>query len=155
VKRPKPLGSFEDWSDTARGALIWLGMADPVATQEKVRTRDPKLDELSALLTHWDTTIGSRPISAAELIKIGNKRETTQFGAAAPEYEHEQWREALLAVAGSGGAISPQRLGIWLGANQGRIVEGRFIEKVGLRAGDPSGSAVSIFEQLDALGLIG
>jgi hypothetical protein len=135
AQRPKPLGSFEDWSNTIRGALVWLGMADPLLTQEKVRANDPKLDELAAVLTHWQAVIGACRVSVAELIKTANKRDTSKFGREVPEYEHEELREALLAVAGRGGAISAQRLGIYLGSVQGRIVEGRLIEKAGLSGG--------------------
>lgn len=35
-----PLGSFEKWSDTIRSALIWLGMADPVASQASIKAND-------------------------------------------------------------------------------------------------------------------
>ena len=31
----RPLGSFEEWDSLVRGALIWLGEADPVETQER------------------------------------------------------------------------------------------------------------------------
>jgi putative DNA primase/helicase len=44
------LGSFEEWSDLVRSALMWLGEADPVATMETARAEDPKAAELAAVL---------------------------------------------------------------------------------------------------------
>jgi putative DNA primase/helicase len=35
--RAKPIASFEDWSDTVRSALIWLGKADPVKAMDSAR----------------------------------------------------------------------------------------------------------------------
>jgi putative DNA primase/helicase len=40
--KPAPLGSFGDWSDLVRGALMWLGEADPVDTMAEVRAADPE-----------------------------------------------------------------------------------------------------------------
>lgn len=47
--RPKPaghvtLGSYEAWDDLVRGAILWLGGADPVATQEGARHGDEDED---------------------------------------------------------------------------------------------------------------
>jgi putative DNA primase/helicase len=131
--RPEPLGSFEQWSDSIRGALIWLGMADPVETMERVRASDPRLDELTTVLTHWDSAIGSDRVSVNDLIKVADKKDTFDFNASG--YKHEHFRDALLAIAGIGGAINAKRLGKWLAANKGRIVEGRLIEQLTLSAG--------------------
>ncbi|MGB7976301.1 MAG: hypothetical protein WCF81_18585 [Roseiarcus sp.] len=40
--QPKALGSFEEWSNLVRGALLWLDCADPVSTMEEVRMADPR-----------------------------------------------------------------------------------------------------------------
>jgi putative DNA primase/helicase len=125
--RPKPLGSFEDWSNTIRGALVWLGMADPVDTMELVRASDTKLEELMTVLTQWQDVIGTVPVTTASLIKTAEKRDTKDFNSIG--YVNADFREALLAVAGSGGAISSRRLGKWLGKHKGRIVEKHFIEQ--------------------------
>jgi hypothetical protein len=42
-------GSFEDW-DLVRGALVWLGEADPLETKAMVAANDPKLQERSELI---------------------------------------------------------------------------------------------------------
>jgi hypothetical protein len=57
--RPKPLGSFEAWSELVRGALLWLGCADPVDTMEEIREADPALAQLQAVMgarrSRWKT----------------------------------------------------------------------------------------------------
>ena len=52
------LASFEDWSDTVRSALIWLGEADPVKSMATSRVDDPKRAALRELLAAWGTAIG-------------------------------------------------------------------------------------------------
>jgi hypothetical protein len=53
-KRPKPaLQSFVPWSNTVRGALMWLGQGDPVRTMERLRTIEPILAALQTVLTAW------------------------------------------------------------------------------------------------------
>ena len=51
---PVPLGMFDDWT-VVRGALIWLGMKDPCATQRTGTVTDPERDaRLAVLLALYD-----------------------------------------------------------------------------------------------------
>ena len=52
------LGSFEAWSDLVRGALIWLGAADPVDSMAALRKKDPEREELRAVTAQWRSVIG-------------------------------------------------------------------------------------------------
>lgn len=113
----RPLGSFEAWSALVRGALLWLGEADPVGTVESVRADDPRRAELAAVLGQWDRVLGDRRVSS---------REVLEAAAAAPDM-----REALLAVAGVAGAINTRRLGLWLRANKGKLVGGLKLDTAG------------------------
>ena len=45
-----PFNGFEDWSKVVRGALVWLGKADPVATIKVARAEDPQRMERIAFL---------------------------------------------------------------------------------------------------------
>jgi putative DNA primase/helicase len=47
---PAALGSFEEWSDLVRGALLWVGAADPVETMEEIRRADPRLDDMNGFV---------------------------------------------------------------------------------------------------------
>jgi hypothetical protein len=130
-QRP-PLGSFEVWSSCVRDCLIWLGCADPCETMEKARSSDPKLEALTAVLEQWGAVIGDRRVSVKEVIDIAVK--STDF-AGYRSFHHDAFREALLVVAGDGGAINSRRLGKWLSANQGRIVGRRKIIPDGIVTG--------------------
>ncbi len=60
-----PMGSFEDYS-LVRGAIAWLGRADPARTREAIFSADPKRDELSDILRAWCDAFGSEALSLAE-----------------------------------------------------------------------------------------
>lgn len=115
-----PLGSFAEWSRWVRDPLVWLGEADPVATIERVRHEDPRLNTLRAVLQQWHTILGEQEVSARQAAERAMQMEELRNVRAHPEFH-----EALLAVAGDRrGGISSQRLGIWLGTVKGRVVDG-------------------------------
>ena len=123
-----PLGSFEEWSDLVRSALVWLCRADPVGTMERTRASDPRLEELSSVLTQWRKVVGTDRISTSRLVERATKRTETYGGV---EFINPDFRDALLAVAGHGGAINTRRLGRWLASHAKRIVGGCWIEQEG------------------------
>jgi hypothetical protein len=137
--QPDPLGSFEDWSGWVRGALLWLGHADPVDTIEETREKDPKLDALTAVLTQWHAAIGSANVSVRDVIERATAQQTaTGTGSLAylkQEYAEPDFREALFAIAGEGGTINGKRLGKWLASHQDRIVHGFRLMRTGLSSG--------------------
>lgn len=136
--QPDPLGSFEDWSGWVRGALVWLGSADPVDTIEETRGMDPRLGALTSVVTQWLAVIGTSSASVRTIIEQATKQQTTSVGAFAyhkAEFAYPDFREALLAIAGEGGAINGKRLGKWLASHQDRIISGYRITRAGLSAG--------------------
>ncbi len=133
---PSALGSFAAWSSLVRGALMWLGEADPVDTMERARSLDPRLEELSAVLTQWREVIGKDAIIVRRLIEKATKQTVGDgFDYSTREFTHPDFREALLTVAGTGGAVNSRRLGKWLSANKNRIVGGLWIEQGGIFEG--------------------
>ncbi len=124
-----PLGSFTAWSGWVRDALIWLGEADPCETMEGMRGADPKLEALTAALEEWRSVIGTDRVTVREIIERAAAQQTQLFGKA--EYVNPEFREALLRVAGEGGAINGTRLGKWLSQHQNRIVAGHRIIAAG------------------------
>jgi putative DNA primase/helicase len=116
---PTPLGSFEEWSDTVRGALLWLGETDPVITLEAARESDPILTDLRALMAAWSGRIGHyEQMTAAKLIERSNQ--TGMQG----DFANPDLREALMSIAGDGRTINSRRLGRWLKSHSRRIVNG-------------------------------
>jgi putative DNA primase/helicase len=56
--KQQPLLSFEDWCGIVRDPLMWLDCADPVKTQERLRTDDPRKIEKIAIFEAWKSRIG-------------------------------------------------------------------------------------------------
>jgi hypothetical protein len=51
------------------------------------------------------------------------------------EFTHPEFREALLTVAGEGGAVNSYKLGRWLGKIKEKLVDGRQIIAAGVLDG--------------------
>ena len=128
-----PLGSFTNWSRWVRDALIWLDEADPCDTMEELRGADPKLEALTAVLEGWREVIGLQPANVRDVIERATEQRPQLYGRA--EFVHPEFREALLRVAGEGGAINGRRLGKWIGGHQNRIVGGLRLINAGVSAG--------------------
>lgn len=123
------LGSFEDWSRLVRGALIWLGEADPCASMDSIRESDPQLEALTGVMDHWKAACGQKRVTARDLVDLAVAQVPGTSGYNTV-FERPDFREALLAVAGAGGAINTVRFGKWLNASKGRIVNGFRIEQM-------------------------
>ncbi|MBW0449242.1 toprim domain-containing protein [Paraburkholderia phenoliruptrix] len=118
------LGSFEVWSDWVRSAMLWLGQPDPVATMEKARASDPKLEAMRAVMHQWLVVIGEKAtITVADVIKHANETEIV-VGTYKPVYRNEALREALMNAAGYNGVINGRSLGKWLGERKDKILDG-------------------------------
>jgi hypothetical protein len=125
-----PLGSFDDWSLLVRNALIWVDCADPVVSIEKLREDDPERNELADVMTHWWEAFGDEKVTTPDVISRACEYEPASFGNSGG-FILAPFRDALLAVAAAGGAVSSKRLGRWLLRNKGRIVAGRRFEQRG------------------------
>jgi putative DNA primase/helicase len=106
-----------------RGALIWVGAADPVMSMNDLRKADPRLDDLTSVMCQWRAVIGQDRVTAAQVVKRATEMRADLYGGSS-EFVHADFREALLAVAGQGGAVNTRRLGIWLLSRKDRIVDG-------------------------------
>jgi hypothetical protein len=65
---PIPLPSYGGWSDTVRGALMWLGYEDPVKSMEAINKLDPDRQELLQLLAAWHMYRASKACTLRELV---------------------------------------------------------------------------------------
>lgn len=134
--QPAVLGSFEAWSGWVRGALLWLGQADPVSTMEGLREQDPRLEAHITVLTQWMAVIGNARVSTRAIIERATEQMTPvgTYGGRL-EFRHPDFREALLTVAGDRGVINSHRLGKWIHQHGDRIVDGMRITRCGLLQG--------------------
>jgi putative DNA primase/helicase len=120
------LGSFEGWSRLVRDALVWLGEADPVATMEEARKSDPKRITLDMVMQAWERLgpAGAGRVRVKHLVDLAAT--------------NSEWADVLSTIARSrNGTISANRLGRWLAANKGRMVNGRRIDHPGIVDGYP------------------
>ncbi|MDR3529795.1 MAG: bifunctional DNA primase/polymerase [Rhodopila sp.] len=115
-----PLGSFETWSQWVRGAILWLGQADPVKSMNHVRASDPGREAHMVILEGLLSTFGSDFFTASEI--------------KAASYDNAGLDEALKHIAGGGTGerVDSRRLGHWLRAKRGVIVAGLAINEAGL-----------------------
>jgi hypothetical protein len=134
---PSPLVSFGEWSRLVRGALIWLGCADPVTSMTQARDDDPELGELTEVIGAWHAAIGTDETTCGGAIKKAKAKLLDGL-------EFPELHDVLVRVAGRGGDIDSRALGKWLHARQGRVVgELRF-----KRSGETDGAARWKLERL-------
>jgi len=125
--RPSALASFGPWSDKVRGALMWLGQADPVATVAELAIVDPvceRRDEVFAAIAAAFPDLASG-FSVKDLVAAAGRDAVLSA--------------ALESVAKGGkddvAAISNKSLGWWLRRNANRISGGYKLERDGGREG--------------------
>ena len=118
-----PYGSFDDWNNLIRASLLWLGVADPMDTRQRLESSDPVKSELGTVLALWYAAIGSNGKTAAEV-------------ANAYDINHDL-KQALMDVAGNtrgNDAIDTKRLGRWLQKFEKRVEGGLRFERVGFNS---------------------
>jgi hypothetical protein len=105
-----PMGSFTDW-EFIRGALVWLGCADPADTRASVLDSDPRKDELLDVMQLWAEVIGAESVEVAQIHK------GTSGVPSALENK-------LIEIACRGGKWNGKSVGWWLRRNKDRVLGG-------------------------------
>lgn len=113
-KQLSAMGSFEDWS-WIRGALVWLGHADPADSREQILEIDPRRAELSQVLQFWDEAFGTSKVALATLGQVN--------GQDSPRLVLKN----ALMEASNKPIWNAKSVGWWLRKNTRRIVGGRCI----------------------------
>ena len=103
-------GSFEQWSDRVRQALVWLGEPDPCLTRGRFKEAEPQRDALGDVLRELSLITGSEwlPVKA-----IANAKSVDLTNA--------------LQIAGY--SLEPVSLGKYLSENRGKTVNGIRLEQ--------------------------
>lgn len=118
----KPWGSFEEWSDLVRQALVWAGLPDPGETREELaRSSDREAAAVRAVIQGWpEIDSDGTGFTAAKLLDRLEK---------APG-EYDLLRSAILDLcpAPAGKLPSPRSLGNKLRHARGRVVGGKAID---------------------------
>jgi putative DNA primase/helicase len=114
-------GGFDDWNNLIRAALIWLDIADPMESRERLENSDPIKNELGAVLPLWFGAFGDKGKTTAEIVELC---ESTQ-------YADLKYALMDIAVNKRGDAIDHKRLGNWLKKYQNRVDSGFRFEQSG------------------------
>jgi putative DNA primase/helicase len=119
-----PMSGFDEWSNTVRAALLWLGEADPCATIEAVREDDPEKQKLEAFIAaakpHLDGVRWSKP--ARDIIALAQQY-CPAIHPNPPEPQHPDLHAVVMEFA-RGTTVSPGTLAGWLRRMRGRVVKG-------------------------------
>jgi len=108
------VATYSGWSAWCRQSLLWLGLPDPANALFEAMKADPERELLGRVLGGWYTQIGDSPIQLRAVVSrlaVGLK-------------DAEDFRDALLEVAGDRDRVNTRRLGRWAARNSGRIVDG-------------------------------
>ena len=113
----KSFAGFGEWSDLCRQPLLWLGLADPIASVFDAMAEDPDRETLSRFLDEWFSVFGKVPAMV---------RDAVRHATAAYDVNVEL-REVLQDIAGERGEINRRKLGWWIRRHEGRIIDGKKI----------------------------
>ncbi|MEI7841307.1 MAG: hypothetical protein WCJ11_12485 [Methylococcaceae bacterium] len=113
-------GSFDEWNNLIRASLVWLDVADPMKTRERIEESDPIKQTLGSVLSLWHAAYGSQGKTAAEVAHNFDM--------------NSDLRQVLLDVAVNkrGDNIDPKRLGQWVKRFLNRVQGGLRFEKAGV-----------------------
>lgn len=130
------LGRFEEWSRMVAAPVRWLGLPDPIQSQERLREDDPETRVHGQLLLALNEVLGESWFTVADLL---NKLDVIPLALADTEEAEKTekiqrvhaLREALEAVADSrgNGSVNRKTLGRYLARVAGRVSEGLMIQK--------------------------
>lgn len=122
------LGRFEPWSRAVAAPIRWLGLPDPVISQDRLRADDPEMLKLAALLTAWHAVFGTETVTVASLIEAATHPDRI-YGTPPRLVETRDQQNALIEaledIAGDRpGQINRRKLGWYLKHFAGRVLDG-------------------------------
>jgi putative DNA primase/helicase len=121
-ERPPQLQGFAEWSDIVRGALIWVGLDDPQATQDRLRENDPQLTKLIRVATVWRKAFDFNPTTTAEAVTKAEEKKKTGIWEDNKSPANPDLLDALMAVGRRGTMLNPEAIGNYLRSVVDRVV---------------------------------
>lgn len=80
-----PFAGFAAWSAYVRSPLVWLGRADPLATQASIAADDPEGQKRAAIFAAWHALTTGEAMRASDALKKAEARLISADDAAATE----------------------------------------------------------------------
>ncbi len=110
-----PYGRFEAWSGLVRGAVVWIGLPDPLDTRKEIDANDPVRESLKAVLTAWHEALGNKKVLVREVLD-------SKFGSS-------ELVEALEDAIFSRNGLNSKAVGKWLAKHKERRINNlRFVQ---------------------------
>ena len=106
------LPSFEAWSRLVRGALLWLGQADPLETQTEDSTEDEG-DYLANAFEFLAVRYGDKPFEARNVVEAGHTI-----------VDRDGVLSASLLGSGCANPLDVIKVGYWLRSNRDKVAGG-------------------------------
>jgi hypothetical protein len=123
------INSFAGWSDTVRSALMWLGEADPVKSQERVREDDTELSALGDFLTQTALEMGVDRLYFMHEIVKASRTSTVGAGHEEVDYDSPEFHQAVFRIGSRNGkAADPLLASRWARTMVKRIENGLFLD---------------------------
>lgn len=116
----RPWGRFERWSTFCREPLMWLGAPDPCESYSLMAEEDPERQEHLQMLAAVESVFKNEKVTARQVIEQAVLEANASL------------RDVLMSFAQDrGGTLSGKKLGHWLRARDGRIVNGKMFRRAG------------------------
>lgn len=113
-----PFGSFNEWSDLVRAAIVWLGEPDPCESRKNIKAEDPATGNLKMLVTAWAQCPG---------LEVGQWYSPEQICVQAETSGNVGLASALKLIMPRG--FTPMGLGRYLSKFKDRVIDGHRIRK--------------------------
>ncbi len=125
-----PYAGYDEWAAAVRKPLLWLGVADPVASIETGRSEDPGRAILREMHDHLAARMpNGTGYGASDIIKRAEEQVPSSNGYGM-EHRFPEFHDLLMQIAGNGSKVNSATLGIWLKEKVGVIIDERRIEVI-------------------------
>jgi putative DNA primase/helicase len=126
---PQQVGSFEEWSDVIRGALIWYGEPDPWESAKAIKAADPQRSRLRAVIEAWRGAIEAGELMLGVGVVV--KRLVEAGGRYVSSTDKDVYPLAdeldIIGLGAEGDNGRRIKIGTWLKANMNKVVDGYWI----------------------------
>lgn len=124
----EPMNGFNRWSKLIRGALLWLGEADPKDSQLEIEAHDPEREVLRTVFHAWYEHFGNQFVTTKDLLN-----RNPPYGEIEIPDSQQGLYQALVDVIPHGRELTSKKLGHWLSQYNGRVIDGLKLIDTGQR----------------------
>ena len=133
-----PLGSFEQWDDRVRQAVLWIAqfgfieLGDPIASIEVAKEQEPDRQKLARFLETVATVLeDDQRWCVTDLVQLADNQCATLPGSG--EKISPLLYDVLEEIAGQGGKINRHKLGRWIQSHANMRCAGYYLERDGTK----------------------